>query len=82
MKYNRKNRAIVSGILVGLASIAAIAVYFDLEMNEVNRFLVGTVLFFIGIVALAALCVVVVKGLGKLLGRGRDDGGGPPESGV
>jgi len=64
--YNKKNRAIVSGIFVGLASIYAIASHFDLERNVLNNFLLSTVLFFVGIVLLAATALLIFKGVLKL----------------
>lgn len=64
--YNKKNRAIVSGIFVGLASIYAIASHFDMEQNLLNSFLFSTVLFFVGIVLLAALALLAFKGVTKL----------------
>jgi uncharacterized membrane protein YuzA (DUF378 family) len=70
-KYNRKNRAIVSGIFVGLASIYAIASHFKVEISELSSFMVTTVLFFLLIVGLAAVTVVAFKVLARLL-RGKD----------
>jgi hypothetical protein len=66
MKYNRKNRAVISGLLVGVASIFAVASYFDLEFAEINGFVLSTLLFFGGIVLLALCAVVLFKLVGKL----------------
>lgn len=67
MKYNRKNRAIVFGILVGLASIYALASYFNLDSGQLGEFLLGTVLFCAGIVLLAVCVIVLFKLPGVLL---------------
>lgn len=71
-KYSRKNRAIISGIGVGLASIYIIASHFNVDFSELNRFMLTTVFFFAGIVLLAAVTVLVLKGLARLL-RSRDE---------
>lgn len=68
-KRNKKNRAIVSGILVGLASIFAIASQFDLELNVLNSFMISTLLFIFFIVLLAALAVLAFKGFAAIMGR-------------
>lgn len=72
-RYSKKNRAIISGIGVGLASIFAIASHFDLEMDEITQFMVATLTFFVGIVLLAACTVLLFKGLARLLRGKRDD---------
>ena len=66
-KFNRKNRAVVSGILVGLASIYAVAGYFDLEWAELGSLMLGTILFFAAIVLLAALAVLSMKLVSRLI---------------
>jgi hypothetical protein len=67
LKYNKKNRAIVSGIMVGLASIYAVASYFNVEWAELNGFMLSTLLFFVTIVLLAVAAILVIKGLGRLV---------------
>jgi len=67
MKYNRKNRAIVSGIMVGVASIYAVASYFKVEWSELNSFMLATLLFCSGILLLAVLAIVLLKTAGALL---------------
>lgn len=76
LRYNRKNRAIVSGILVGIASIYAIASHFDLSFGQLNDFLLATLLFFAGIVLLAALALVVFKSIARLARGKREKGPG------
>jgi hypothetical protein len=76
-KFNRKTRAAISGMLVGIASIYAVANYFELDWAELGSFLLGTLLFFGSIVLLAAIAVTLFKLIGRLL-RGKagtqDDG--------
>lgn len=69
-KFTKKNRAIVSGIFVGLASIFAVASNFDVPMGELVGFMVTTLIFFGAIVLLAGLAVLLFKLLGRLL-RGK-----------
>jgi hypothetical protein len=78
-KYSKRNRAILSGFLVGLASIYLIAEHFNVELSELNSFMVTTIVLFLVIVGLAAITVALFKGLAHLL-RGkhdRDDGPAP-----
>ena len=67
MKYSRKNRAVISGIMVGLASIFAVASYFKVQWNELQGFMLSTVLFLVAILLLAATAVLLLKGAGSLL---------------
>jgi hypothetical protein len=66
-KFNRKNRAVLSGMLVGIASIYAVANYFSLDWSELGSFLLGTLLFFGSIVLLAALALAVFKLISRLV---------------
>jgi hypothetical protein len=66
-RSNRKNRAVISGILVGLASIYAVAFHFNLDMATLNNFMLSTLLFFAVIVLLAAVTVLLFKGISTLL---------------
>ena len=63
-KMNKKTRNVVSGILVGVASLFAIINFADLPAEEINSFLLSTALFFAGIVLLALVAVSVFKLLG------------------
>lgn len=72
-RYSKKNRAILSGIGVGIASIYAIASHFDLDFSTLNGFLLGTLAFFATIVLLAALALLTIKGVARLFGGKRDD---------
>jgi len=66
-RFNRKNRAVISGILVGLASIYAVAMHFKLDMATLNTFMLSTLLFFAVIVLLAGVTVLLFKGIAALL---------------
>lgn len=75
-RFNRKTRTVISGVLVGLASIYAVAMHFKLDFATLNGFLVSTLLLIAAIVLLAAVTVLLFKGVSTLL-RGRkhnDDG--------
>lgn len=77
-KYSKRNRAILSGFLVGLASIYLIAEHFNVELSELNSFMLTTVVLFLLIVLLAALTVVAFKGVAHLLrGKDENDDAGP-----
>ena len=67
MKINRKNRAVLSGLLVGVASVYAVAGYFDISWSELGSFMLATLLFLGGIVLLAASAVLILKLFGRLL---------------
>ncbi len=65
-RISRKNRNIISGILVGLASIYALVVYFDIPRDDLNYYLFATLLFFGTIIVLAIACIALLKGLAAL----------------
>ena len=62
-KGNRKNRTIVTGILVGIASIIVVTVYVDIPREQVIEFLVATFMFVLGIILLAVVAIIVLKTL-------------------
>lgn len=66
-KVNRKTRAVISGILVGVASIYLVAHQFDVDLSTLNNFMLSTLLFFGVIILLAAVTVLLIKGIGRLL---------------
>jgi len=68
-KITKKNRMVLSGLLVGLASLGAVASYFDLNQDEMRRALIITLGGFAGIVLLAALAVVLIKLPGIIMRR-------------
>jgi Mn2+/Fe2+ NRAMP family transporter len=70
-RKSKKTRAVISGIGVGLASVYIIANHFNVELNELNRFMLATLALVLGIVLLAAVTVLLLKGLSRLL-RGKD----------
>jgi len=45
-KMNKKTRNVISGILVGIASIAAVINFADLPARDAGRFLLSTAIFF------------------------------------
>lgn len=73
MKFSKKNRTMLSGILVGMASIGAVAAYFDVDWNELTGFLFTSVVFVFGILVLAAATVAIFKLVGYLLRKGSGD---------
>ena len=60
-KMNRKTRNVISGILVGLASLFAIINFAEIPFQEVRSFLLSTAMFFLAIVFLALLAVSFIK---------------------
>lgn len=73
-RFNRKNRAVISGILVGLASIYLVALHFELDFATLNNFLLSTLLLLAGIVLLAGVTVLLFKGISAVLrGKRHDD---------
>ncbi len=60
-KMNKKTRNTLSGILVGVASVFAVINFADIPAEEVNSFVLTTLLFFVIIVVLALLAVTVFK---------------------
>jgi len=67
-KLSKKNRNTISGLLVGVASLYAVSTYMEVPQQELNRFLLSTILFFVFILVLAGLAITILK----LLGRARE----------
>jgi len=66
LKLGKKNRNTISGLLVGLASIFAVSTYMKIPGEELQGFLVATLLFFCMILLLAILGIIVIKLLTNL----------------
>ena len=63
---NKKTRNVLSGLLVGLASVFAIINFADIPADEAGKFLLSTAIFFFSIVILAFVAVSFFKLLGWL----------------
>ncbi len=64
--FGKKNRTIISGILVGLASVYAVSEYANVPQTELNNFFITAAVFVFSIIILAITAVLLVKGLIKL----------------
>lgn len=77
-KMNKKTRNVLSGILVGIASVFAVINFADIPAADVRSFILATLLFFAVIVALAFLAVTGFKLLAwtlkKLAGKDGKNG--------
>jgi hypothetical protein len=60
-KMDKKTRNVLSGILVGIASLYAVINFADVSAIEVRNFIFSTALFILGIVLLALLAVSLIK---------------------
>lgn len=72
-KINKKTRNVISGILVGIASVYAVINFADIPAQDVRSFILATVLFILGIVVLALLAVSAFKFLAWLKNRVTSD---------
>jgi len=52
---------VLSGLMVGLASLGAVASYFDLDMDDMQQALIITLAGFLTIVFLAGITVLLIK---------------------
>ena len=62
-------RATLGGLAIGLTSLWALTVSYDIPREELIRFLLGTVLMLVGVLAMAALLVLLIKLPGMVLGK-------------
>lgn len=60
-RLSKKNRNTISGLLVGVASLYAVSTYMEVPQQELNRFLLTTIMFFVLIMILAGLAISVLK---------------------
>jgi hypothetical protein len=65
-KASKKSRNIISGLLVCVAAIYAVSSYFDIPQSEINAFFVGSAFLVLGIITLAVITVLLIKGLQKI----------------
>lgn len=76
-KLNKKTRNVISGILVGLASLFAVINFAEIPFAEVKSFVLTTFLFTLVIVLLALLAVSFFKLLGwikkSIFSHGEDE---------
>jgi len=66
-KFSKKTRNTISGLMVGLASIFAVSTYMDIPREELSRFLVSTLLFYLVILVLAILSITILKFIIKII---------------
>lgn len=75
-KLSRRNRNIITGILIGLASLVLVAVYLDIPMGEFSKVLLAISLLLLAIMLAAILFVAAIKGISRLFGgHDRDEPG-------
>jgi hypothetical protein len=65
-KLSKKTRNIISGIMVGFASIYAVASYYKVPQSEINQIFLSTGLLVLGIMLLAITGIALVKGILKI----------------
>ncbi|PCJ39494.1 MAG: hypothetical protein COA71_13630 [SAR86 cluster bacterium] len=65
-RLSKKTRNTISGLLVGLASLYAVSIFMEIPQQELNSFLISTLLFFCLILVLAFLCITGIKLISKL----------------
>lgn len=65
-KFGKKNRNVISGILVAIASIYAVARYFNVPQSQINTFFISAVLLLVFIMLAAIVTVVLFKTIQKV----------------
>lgn len=68
-RISRRNRAVIGGLIIGLGSIYALAVSYNIPRAELLWFLVGSALVLLAAMLAALILVLVVKGLGLIWRR-------------
>ena len=66
-KLGKKNRNIISGIMVAIASLFLIAMYLDVPASSLFRLFGITVVLVIGIIILAIITIAIFKGIRYLI---------------
>ena len=65
--------SLFSGVVLGLASIYALTIYFGLTWTDLKGFMLSTLLLLAAMLVLAAVLVALIKLIGKLLAKLRGD---------
>lgn len=76
-RLSKKTRNVISGFMVGVATLVLVAYYLDLPGNLLLRHFLASLVFVVLIIVLAIIAIVVVKTLAALFRRlsgERDDG--------
>jgi len=79
LKIAKSTRATISGIMIAIASLYALAMAYDEARDNLLRFFIGTVLLVVIVMGGAIAVVALVRLLRKLLGtlsHDRDDSDG------
>ena len=66
-KMSRRNRNLITGLLIGAASLAFVVYLLEIPGAELLRLFGGTLAMLLVIIALAVLAIVLFKGIGRLL---------------
>lgn len=72
-------RATLGGLVIGLTSLWALTVSYDIPREELIRFLTGSLLMLAGVLATAALLVLLIKLPGIVLAKLRKKTDDAPE---
>lgn len=65
-KLGKKNRNIISGLLVCAACVYAVARFANVPQSQLNTFFITTALFVFSVILLSIATLILVKGLLKL----------------
>lgn len=73
MAKSKRNRNLITGILVCVTAIFAVTYYLEVPGSDITGFLLATLMFFGGILLLAIVAVFILKSLGRLLKRNNQE---------
>lgn len=71
-KMSRRNRNIITGLLIGAASLFVVVYLWEVPGAELAYILVFTLGLLLAVILLALLTIALFKGLGRLLSHFRE----------
>ncbi|MES2626644.1 MAG: hypothetical protein V4628_15265 [Pseudomonadota bacterium] len=69
----KRSLGLFSGLALGIVSIYALTLYFGLSWEDLKGFMFSTALLLAAMIIVAAVLVGIIKLIGKLLAKSRDD---------
>lgn len=67
IKVRKKTSTVIAGIMIGLACLWGIAMWQDISARQLFNVLLGSLALILGIMLIALLVIVTLKGVGKLI---------------
>ena len=73
IKVRKKTRTVIAGVMIGVACLWGVAMWQDVSARQLLNVLLGSLALILGIMLMAILIIVTLKGVGKLIRKSLPD---------